>query len=91
MCMHHAYIYPPIAKFVDTWTQPYKSLPVYGLAVSSGLACVQRKLDTRSHAVVIACYPLFCAVLKPWRAGYRAEVTPAGRVETPSDFPKPAT
>jgi hypothetical protein len=49
---------PPLyAKFVDTWTQPHKPLPVYGLAVSSGLACVQRELDMRSHAVVTACYP----------------------------------
>ena len=40
--VHASCVYiPPIAKFVDTWTQPYKSLPVYSLAVSSGLACVQ--------------------------------------------------
>jgi len=61
MCMHHAYIYPPIAKFVDTWTQPYKSLPVYGLAVSSGLACVQAETG---HTESCGSHSLLSALLR---------------------------
>ena len=73
------YIPPLCAKFVDTWTQPHNFLPVYGLAVTGGLAVSKWKLDTRSHAVVIACYPVSDSCRSPGTRS-RNRVTPAPRL-----------
>ena len=81
------YIYPPSAKFVDTWTQPHKSLPVCSLAVSSGLAVSS---ENWTHAVrrwsqpVIRCLTRAEALARWLQGGSH----PCRTDGNPSDFAK---